>query len=339
MMIYLDNAATTLKKPPQVIAAVTEAMQSLGNCGRGSHRVSRSAAGTVYEAREKLAAFFGCRRADHVIFTQNATHALNMALYGLLKPGDHVISTVAEHNSVLRPLYRLQEEIGLEVDLIPADEKGVLRLDQLSGLRKTNTRAVVCTHISNLTGNITDLETVARFTAGNGLLLIVDAAQSAGYLPIHMEEMGIDILCVTGHKSLMGPQGTGCLLLREGIELNPLCVGGTGVQSFRKEQPVQLPEHLEAGTLNAHGIAGLSAAIDYLEEIGLRQIRQREDALTERFYRGIREIPGIKIYGDFTQPHGPIVSLNIGAWDSGAVPMLWPRTTALPPVPAPTAPL
>lgn len=319
MMIYFDNAATTLRKPPQVIRAVTNAMQTLGNCGRGSHSCSRSAAGTVYEARVKLADFFGCPGADHVVFTQNATHALNMALFGLLKNGDHVISTVAEHNSVLRPLYRLQKEVGLELDLIPADEKGTLRLELLPQLLKPNTKAVVCTHISNLTGNITDLEVIRRFTLEHKLLLIVDAAQSAGYLPIHMEQMGIDILCVTGHKGLMGPQGTGALLLRKDYDLHPLCTGGTGVQSYLREQPAHLPEHLEAGTLNAHGIAGLSAAIDYLNDLGLEGIRQREDALTAMFYEGVQKIPGVRVYGDFSRPHGPIVSLNLGNWDSGAV--------------------
>lgn len=318
-MIYFDNAATTLVKPPRVAEAVVQAMQSMGNCGRGSHPCSRFAAGAVYEARIKLAAFFGCKGADHVVFTQNATQALNMALYGLLSTGDHVISTVAEHNSVLRPLYRLQREVGLELDLIPADEKGTLRLELLPKLLKPNTKAVVCTHISNLTGNITDLETIRRFAAAHQLLLVVDAAQSAGYLPIHMEQMGIDILCVTGHKGLMGPQGTGALLLREELDLRPLCTGGTGVQSYLREQPAQLPEHLEAGTLNAHGIAGLSAAIDYLNDLSLERIRQQEDALTARFYEAVQKIPGVRVYGDFSRPHAPIVSLNLGSWDSGAV--------------------
>ena len=318
-MIYFDNAATTLYKPPKVIAAVIEAMTTMGNCGRGAHLGSRLAARTVYEARRKVARFFSCHREDHVIFTSNATHSLNLAINGLLSPGDHVITTVAEHNSVLRPLYRLEKEQGLQVDHIPADSNGILQLSKLEEFRRSNTKAVICTHMSNVTGNITDLQTIRAFTQKHGILLVVDASQSAGYLPIDMGEMGIDILCVTGHKGLLGPQGTGCLLLGEGVRLRPLTVGGSGVQSYLQEQPPQLPEALEAGTLNAHGIAGLSAAIDYLEEVGLASIKEKEDALTRRFYEGIRNIEEIRIYGNPEGPHGPIVAVNLSNMDASTL--------------------
>ncbi|MBE6928411.1 MAG: aminotransferase class V-fold PLP-dependent enzyme [Ruminococcaceae bacterium] len=318
-MIYFDNAATTLVKPPRVAEAVKEAMTTLGNCGRGAHMSSRNAARTIYEARCKLARFFSCPREDHVIFTSNATHSLNLAINGLFSHGDHVITTVAEHNSVLRPLYRLERDIGLQVDHIPADARGVLQLSKLEEFRRSNTKAVICTHISNVTGNITDLETIADFTKKYGLLLVLDASQSAGYLRIEMDKMGIDILCATGHKGLLGPQGTGCLLLREGISLRPLTVGGSGVQSFWHDQPFQLPEALEAGTLNAHGIAGLSAAVDYLEEVGLKAIREKEDALTRYFYEGIRDIEGIETYGDPQGPRGPIVAVNLSNMDSATL--------------------
>ena len=318
-MIYFDNAATTLLKPPQVIQAVTNAMTSVGNCGRGIHTPGKTAARIVYETRRKIAAFFSCSREDHVIFTSNATHSLNLAINGLLSPGDHVITTMAEHNSVLRPLYRLEREQGLQLDFLPADNMGVLRLSKLESFLRPNTKAVICTHMSNVTGNITDLKTIGAFAKKHGLLLMVDASQSAGYLPINMEEMGIDLLCVTGHKGLLGPQGTGCLLLREGIRLRPLTVGGSGVQSYLQEQPPQLPEALEAGTLNAHGIAGLSAAIDYLNEMGLDTIREKEDALTAYFREGIRNINGIQIYGDLHGSHGPIVAMNLSNMDSSVL--------------------
>ncbi len=318
-MIYFDNAATTLHKPARVIEAVTNAMTTMGNCGRGAHHSSRAAARSIYEARQKLARFFSCPREDHVIFTSNATHSLNLAINGLFSPGDHVITTVAEHNSVLRPLYRLEREQDLQVDHLPADTKGILQLSKLEELRQPNTKAVICTHMSNVTGNITDLQAIRTFTQKHNILLVVDASQSAGYLPIHMKGMGIDILCVTGHKGLLGPQGTGCLLLGEGIHLRPLTVGGSGVQSYLQEQPPQLPEALEAGTLNAHGIVGLSAAIDYLEDVGLEAIREKEDALTQRFYEGIRHIEGIQIYGDPEGPHGPIVGVNLSNMDSATL--------------------
>ena len=318
-MIYLDNAATTLKKPPEVIQAVVNAMQTAGNCARGTHAGSRNAARSVYQARVKLAAAFGCSRPEHVVFTANATQSLNIALCGLFAPGDHVITTAAEHNSVLRPLYRLEREQGLALDILPADARGCLALEALPTLLRANTRAIVCTHASNLTGNVTDLNQISAFARAHGLLLVVDASQTAGFLPIDMEKMGVDVLCFTGHKGLMGPQGTGCLCLREGVELRPFLVGGTGVQSYSPSQPAQLPERLEAGTLNAHGIAGLSAAVDHMNRVGLRAIHDHEAALTRRFLEGARALPRVKVYGDFSGEHAPIVALNLGDWESGAV--------------------
>lgn len=295
------------------------AMGSMGNCARGTHQSSQSAARAVYQARVKIARFFGCKRADHVVFTANATQSLNIALNGLFATGDHVITTAAEHNSVLRPLYRLEKEQGLCLDLIPADKKGNLDLDMLPRLLKSSTKAIVCTHASNLTGNVTDLEKLSAFAKERGLLLVVDASQTAGFLPIHMERMGIDVLCATGHKGLMGPQGTGLLCIREGVKIRPFIVGGTGVQSYSQSQPEQLPERLEAGTLNAHGIAGLAAGIDYINQIGLAAIHAHETALTRKFYEGVSPLPGVTVYGDFSKEHAPIVALNIGSWESGTV--------------------
>ena len=318
-MIYLDNAATTLHKPRRVIEAVAAAMDSMGNCARGTHDGSLTAARTIYAAREKLAALFHCPRADHVAFTCNSTEALNIAINGLIGPGDHVVSTDLEHNSVLRPLYRLEAERGVTLDFVPADRQGRISYDELSRRVRPGTRAVVCTHASNLTGNAVDIGRVGAIAHDHGLIFLVDASQTAGVLPIDMEAQQIDLLCFTGHKSLMGPQGTGGLCIREGITLRPWKVGGTGVQTYNPAQPEQLPTRLEAGTLNGHGIAGLSAALDYIRAVGMETIREKEEALMRRFYEGVSVIPGVTVYGDFDAPRTAVVALNIRDYDSGEV--------------------
>ena len=220
-MIYLDNAATSRPKPPGVAEAVAAAMQSYGNCGRGVHEDALAAARTVFDVREKVARLFGCPRADHVVFTNNSTMALNIAISGLLESGDHVISTDLEHNSVLRPLYRLREQ-GVEADFVPADANGQLDYGEFERLMRPNTKAVVCTHASNLTGDLVDISRVGAFCHDRGLVFILDASQTAGVFPIDMERQHIDVVCFTGHKSLLGPQGTGGLCIREGIEIRPL---------------------------------------------------------------------------------------------------------------------
>lgn len=318
-MIYLDNAATTRSKPPGVARAVLEALSSYGNCGRGGHEGALSAARAVYETREKIAALLGCPRADHVCFTQNSTQALNIAINGLLGPGDHILSTDLEHNSVLRPLYRLRKQ-GAAVDFVPADRRGRLDYGAFERLLRPETRAVVCTHASNLTGDAVDLDWVCRFTGAHGLLLILDASQTAGVLPIDMAAQGVDVVCFTGHKSLMGPQGTGGLCLREGLDVRPFAVGGTGVQSYSETQPAEYPTRLEAGTLNGHGLAGLGAALDFLAETGLEAVRAHEDALARRFYKAVRDLPGVTVYGNWEAPvRAPVAALNIGDWDSAGV--------------------
>ncbi len=319
-MIYLDNAATTKIKPKEVVDAVTWAMTSFGNASRGAHEEAMSAAYAVYDARDRIASLFHAPDPNHVVFCANATEALNIAISGLLSSGDHAITTMAEHNSVLRPLYRLQKERGVDLTIVPADTKGRVDPDDIKKAVRKNTRAIVCTHASNLTGNQTDLKAVGRIAGERGLLLIIDAAQTAGAEPIDMEEYEISALCFTGHKSMMGPQGTGGLCIAEGVEIRPFKVGGTGVQSNLTTQPAEYPTRLEAGTLNGHGIAGLSAAVDFLFRTGIGVIRERERMLTERFYRGVSEIGGVRIYGDFsTFERSPIVSLNIRDLDSALV--------------------
>ena len=318
-MIYLDNAATTLQKPPCVAEAVVRAMNTLGNSGRGVHGGSLAAGRTVYHARETLAALFGFDAPERVVFTANSTEALNIAIFGLFGPGDHVISTDLEHNSVLRPLYRLRES-GTEVDFVPADRMGNIDYADFARLLRPNTRAVVCTHASNLTGNALDLARIGAFCRSQGLLLVVDASQTAGSLPIDMKTCPADVLCFTGHKSLMGPQGTGGLLVRRGVEIRPLLTGGTGVQTYLEHQPEEYPTRLEAGTLNGHGLAGLSAAAEWIMQTGIEHIHAHEDALARRFHEGVRGIPGVTVYGDLSQAvRAPIVTLNIGDYDSGEV--------------------
>lgn len=315
-MIYLDNAATTLMKPDCVAKAVVNALNSMGNSGRGVHDTSLSASRVIYDTRAALAALFHAPSPARVAFTSNSTEALNTAIFGLFQAGDHVISTDWEHNSVLRPLYAMQQQ-GVEVDFVPADTQGRINYDDFARLLRRNTRAIVCTHASNLTGDMLDIARIGRFAHEHGLLFIVDASQTAGALPIDMGLMHIDVLCFTGHKSLMGPQGTGGLCLAEGVELRPLKTGGTGVQTYLPHQPEEMPAHLEAGTLNGHGIAGLGAALEFINSVGITAIHQHEMTLMHRFYEGVKNLDGVTVYGDFTRDRAPIVTLNIGDMPSG----------------------
>ena len=230
-------------------------------------------------------------------------------------PGDHVITTCMEHNSVLRPLYR-QEKAGVSLTVLPCDSRGRLETQFLEKALCKETKGVVCTHASNLTGNLNDIRSIGKFCRKNGLLFVVDAAQTAGVFPIDMERDGIDVLCFTGHKGLLGPQGTGGFCVRTGIELESLCVGGSGVQSYQKEQPKEFPEHLEAGTINVHGIAGLLAGIRWIRKTGLQEIRKREQNLMKRFYQQIYSLPEVTVYGAFDAERAPIVALNLGGEDS-----------------------
>lgn len=318
-MIYLDNAATTLHKPPEVAEAVKNAILTAGNASRGAHGVSLAASRMVFDTRARLAKLFGCPRADHVVFTANSTEALNIALYGLISAGDHVISTDLEHNSVLRPLYDLQTR-GAMVDFVPADKKGNIRYEDMQKLFRPDTKAVVCTHASNLTGNVLDIARIGEMAHAHGALLVVDASQTAGVIPIDMQKMHIDVLCFTGHKGLMGPQGTGGLCIRPSVEVRPLLRGGTGIHSYDRGQPQAYPARLEAGTLNTHGLAGLHAALEFIERHGVQAIGARERALMRRFYDGVRGIPGVAVYGDFEQDErAAIVTLNIRDYASGEV--------------------
>ena len=320
-MIYLDNAATTMHKPQTVIDAVAQAMCSLGNAGRGATSGALDAARAIHGCRAKLARLLGCPRADHVCFTPNSTAALNTVINGVVRPGDRVVTTVLEHNSVLRPLNRLAAERGVTVEHAGCDARGVLDYDELEQLVTPGTRVVVVTHASNVTGNSVDIARVAAMAHAAGALVIVDASQSAGMAHIDMQAMGLDAVCFTGHKGLMGPQGTGGLAVAEGIDVAPWAMGGTGVHSFDPLQPLEWPTRLEAGTLNGHGIAGLSAGLDFIEtQGGVKAIAAHERALADRFLAGVHKISGIKLYGAFDQPtRSAIVSLNVGDIDSAEI--------------------
>ncbi len=318
-MIYLDNAATTMRKPEQVVQAVADAMCSLGNAGRGAHEATLGASRVIFEARQGLAELFHAENPRQIVFTANSTESLNMAIKGVLQKGNHVITTQLEHNSVLRPLYEMEER-GVELTIVKSDRRGCVDLADLEGAIRENTRAIVCTHGSNLTGNLVDIGKIGGMARSRGVLFCVDASQTAGVFPIDVQAMNIDILCFTGHKGLLGPQGTGGMYVREKVAVRPLKTGGSGVLTYSRSHPSQMPTALEAGTLNGHGIAGLNAAVAYIRETGMDVIRRKEQALMRRFYDGVKHIPGVTVYGDFERNERcPIVALNLGEYDSSEV--------------------
>lgn len=319
-LVYLDNAATSLWRPPEVVEAVCRALTSMGNAGRGATAESLDAARVVSSCREAVASLFGCANSDHVCFTANSTEALNISVLGLVGKGDRVVTTVLEHNSVLRPLARIADERNAQVYYAGCDKKGVLDYDELARLVVPGTRAVFCTHASNVTGNVCDLRRVSRIAHDAGALLVVDASQTAGHRSIDMRATGIDVLCFTGHKGLMGPQGTGGICVADEVEVLPLLEGGTGVHSFDRRQPLDWPTRLEAGTLNVHGLAGLLAAVRFLETNGGPAASGREGALARRFLEGLHGIPGVICYGDFDQQDRcAIVSINLAGMGSADV--------------------
>ncbi|WP_343005033.1 MULTISPECIES: aminotransferase class V-fold PLP-dependent enzyme [unclassified Collinsella] len=326
-MIYLDNAATTMRKPREVVDAVATAMGTLGNAGRGASSSAMGAARTIHECRERMARLLGCPRADHVAFAPNSTATLNCAINGLVGEGDRVVTTVLEHNSVLRPLNRLASERGVLVEHVGCDEFGRLDMEELERLVVLGTRAVIVTGASNVTGNAVDVARVSRIAHAAGAVCIVDASQSAGIIPIDMVEQGLDVVCFTGHKALMGPQGTGGLAVTEGVDVRPWNVGGTGVHSFDPMQPEDWPTRLEAGTLNGHGLAGLAAGLEFLDANGgVEAMGEHEVAMARRLYEGVRGIEGVTVYGDwetFSSGESPlragVLSLNVGDISSADV--------------------
>lgn len=318
-MIYFDNAATSFPKPSTVAEAVFNAINTLGSPSRGSHSLSLEASRVVYNTRERLAKLFNLSNPLNVAFTSNATESLNIVINGLFAPGDHIITTQMEHNSVLRPIYALQNK-NIEVSFIRCYNNGELDYSQIQTEIRPNTKAIVCTHASNLTGNLIDINNIGSICKNNNLLFILDASQTAGVFDINMETQNIDILCFTGHKSLYGPQGTGGICIKNNIDIHPYKLGGSGSNSYSTSHPDTLPDRLEAGTINSHSIAGLLAGIDFLESTGIENIRKHELNLMWQFYNGIKNIKNVKIYGNFNCAiKAPIVSLNIGSYDSSSI--------------------
>ena len=317
-MIYFDSAATTLQKPASVPAAVADAIDTMTTPGRGDHPAARMAADLMLRCRMEAAELFDVPTPENVILTSNATHGLNIAIRSLVSPGDTVVISGYEHNAVTRPL----RDIG-RVSCRIVNGRLFDPHQMIEGFRRAvdgGVKAVICTHTSNVFGYTLPMDEIAGICRERGVPLIVDASQTAGALPIDMEAMGVDVLCFTGHKGLMGPQGTGGLCVRPGVEIEPWKVGGSGVHSYDRRQPREYPTRLEAGTLNGHGIAGLSAALDFLQEVGVEAIEAKERALMDRFYQAVSALDGVTVYGDFSQARrSAIVALNIRDYDSAAV--------------------
>lgn len=299
-MIYLDNAATSWPKPAAVHEAITQFLEtSAGNPGRSGHRLSLAAGRVLYDLREALAEFFGLQDPLRLVFTSGVTESVNLVLHGLLQPGDHVVTSSMEHNSVMRPLRCLQQK-GVQLTVVPSAADGTLNPGDVRSALRPETRLVVLTHASNVCGTILPVAEVGALTRQQGILLLVDAAQTAGVLPIDMASMNIDLLAFSGHKGLLGPTGTGGLAIGEHVDVSgmvPLKQGGTGSLSEREEQPDFLPDKFESGTPNSVGLAGLLASLEYLRGNGEGSLGQHERMLTEQLLEGLRPIPGIGLYG------------------------------------------
>ena len=319
MSIYLDNAATTAQKPAVVAEAMTTILTGeYGNPSRGAHGYSLAGYRVAEKARNQLKELFKADKRYEVAFTNNATVALNEVLKGLIQTGDHVITTAWEHNSVLRPLYQLEAQ-GASFDVVSSEAlTGRLNYQEFAEKLRPETKAVICNHASNVTGNLLDLEWVKTFCAEHKLYLIIDVSQTAGVVPIDLSDGKIAAACFTGHKSLYGPQGTGGVCLLKDLPLEPVLTGGDGMQSFSKVQPKELPTLLEAGTLNIPGLAGLAASVQWVKE------KAEKATLGDYFYQELKKIDGLTIYGDFSGPRVDVFSINIKAAESAIVSdLLW----------------
>jgi cysteine desulfurase family protein len=298
MGIYLDNAATSFPKPEEVYEAINKTMREIGaNPGRAGHKLSLAASRIVFECREEIAEFFNIPNSKNVIFTSNATEALNIAIKGILKPGDEVITSTLEHNSVLRPLKSLEEKLNTKVHFIKCDVKGCFNPNDALYLINEKTKLIILTHSSNVIGNILPIEDIFKECKKRGIITLLDAAQTAGLIPIDVQKMHIDLLACPGHKSLFGPQGTGFLYIAEGLELETLKEGGTGTESSSLLQPKELPERFESGTLNLPGIAGLLAGIRFIKKTGIKTIREHELKLMRKLIDGLKNLKNVILYG------------------------------------------
>jgi cysteine desulfurase / selenocysteine lyase len=320
MVIYLDNAATSFPKPRTVYQNVTKAMTKFGaNPGRGSHSMAIEGAKVIYETRELLAQFFNLGDPMKVIFTFNATDSLNLAIKGLLKSGDHVITTSMEHNSVLRPVMEL-EKIGVSNTIVSCQTDGKINISDIENAITSNTKLVITTHVSNLTGTIFPIDQIGKICKKHKIHYLVDASQSAGVLDIDMQSSNIDFLAFPGHKGLLGPQGTGALLINSEVEMSQLKEGGTGSESSNLNQPNFYPDKFEAGTPNLPGIAGLNSGLKHIINRGTKSIYSHEKELLDLFIKELKNISKIQIYGpnDINDRCG-VVPINIEGIDSSEV--------------------
>ena len=319
--VYLDNAATSHPKPEAVYRAVDCALRRGGSAGRGSHEQGLSAAREIFSARELLAEFFHVPASERFVFTSNATQALNQALFGLLTPGDRVVTTSMEHNAVIRPLRVLQDQ-GVEVVKVAADpQTGLIRVaDIKAACLSAPTRLLVMNHASNVFGSLQPFEGLGTWCRQQGIVFLVDGSQTAGLIPINLDELQIDLFAAPGHKGLLGPQGTGFLYLRDGIDLRPLVYGGTGANSHSSVQPEMLPERFESGTFNIPGLAGLGAALQFLLKTGVDQIHEREAHLVQRLINGLAQIDRVHLYGPSADlPRGSAISFTLEGTDPAEV--------------------
>jgi len=324
--IYLDNASTSHPKPETVYQAADHTLRQGANPGRGGHRAVLSLDRLVFETRELVAALFGVRDSSRIVFTANATLAINTALFGVLKSGDRVVTSSMEHNAVTRPLRELQDR-GVDLVKVQADCRGQLDIDEVRrACLEKKTRLLLLNHCSNVTGTVQPIETLGAWCREQGILFMVDGSQSAGSIPLNLETLCIDLFAAPGHKGLLGPQGTGFLYIHEALTLTPLLFGGTGGHSHSDRPPDQLPERLESGTMNTPGLAGLKAALEYIEETGLEQICAREQQLVAQLVTGLDAIEGVIVYGPTTaQVHGAAISFNISGRDPAEIGFLLDR--------------
>lgn len=315
--IYLDNGATSWPKPECVYQAVDQTLRKGGSAGRGSHLLSLGAGRVLMQARQGLAKLFNIKQMQQIVFMLNATDALNTALFGLLKAGDIVVTTAMEHNSVVRPLCQLDKR-GVLVRVARCTNRGTLDMDDLA-IKLVGAKLLVLSHASNVTGQIVPLAQISNLAHDNHCLVLVDAAQTAGVYPIDTNELGIDLLAFSGHKGLLGPQGTGGLYVATTVPIEPMRFGGTGSLSESAEQPSIYPDRLESGTQNTPGIAGLAAGVEYILQQGVHKIRRREQLLRRKLWEGLANIPGVKLWGEELAEHTANLSFTIADRDCSEI--------------------
>ena len=322
-MIYLDNAATTFPKPEAVYNAMMDCMKNYcANPGRAGHKLAMKAAREIYDTRENIAKLFNIDNPMNIVFTNNATDSLNLAIKGVVNKGDHIITTSMEHNSVIRPIKAL-EKIGVENTIVQCDEQGFLNIDDLENAIKPNTKLIVTTHASNVCGTLIDIKSISEITTKHNILYLIDASQTVGVYDIDLKAIKADMLAAPGHKGLLGPQGTGILYIREGLNIDILKEGGTGSRSEDLFQPDLFPDKYESGTHNTPGIVGLNEGVKFIFKEGIDKIKEHEEELCKYMLERLEEVPNIKIYGPKdANKRASVISINIGNMDSGEITFL-----------------